>query len=56
MTKGPFGFTKVRYPELQKNAHRHVVACALSNLVDPSKDTFEAPKSGTTGDVCLKHR
>ena len=31
--KGQFGFTKVRYRGLQKNAHRLFVACALSNLV-----------------------
>ena len=28
-----FGFTKVRYGGLAKNAHRLVTACALSNLV-----------------------
>ena len=31
--KGQFGFTKVRYRGLAKNAHRLFVACALSNLV-----------------------
>jgi IS5 family transposase len=27
-----FGFAKVRYRGLQKNAHRLLVACALANL------------------------
>ena len=31
--KRQFGFTKVRYRGLSKNAHRLFVACALSNLV-----------------------
>ena len=31
--KRQFGFTKVRYRGLSKNAHRLIVACALSNLV-----------------------
>ena len=31
--KRQLGFTKVRYRGLGKNAHRLVVACALSNLV-----------------------
>ena len=32
-----FGFTKVRYRGLAKNAHRLVTACALSNLVMAKK-------------------
>ena len=31
--KRQFGFTQVRYRGLSKNAHRLIVACALSNLV-----------------------
>ena len=31
--KRKFGFTKVRYRGLAKNAHQLLVACALSNLV-----------------------
>lgn len=31
--KRQFGFSKVRYRGLEKNAHRLFVACALSNLV-----------------------
>ena len=31
--KRQFGFTKVRYRGLDKNAHRLFVACALSNLM-----------------------
>ena len=31
--KRQFGFTKVRYRGLDKNAHRLFVTCALSNLV-----------------------
>jgi IS5 family transposase len=30
--KRVFGFTKVRYRGLRKNAHRLVVTCALANL------------------------
>jgi IS5 family transposase len=30
--KRVFGFTKVRYRGLRKNAHRLVVSCALANL------------------------
>lgn len=30
--KGKFGFTKVRYRGLEKNAHRLFVACSLANL------------------------
>ena len=32
-----FGFTKVRYRGLEKNAQRLFVACALSNLVMAKK-------------------
>ncbi len=35
--KRQFGFTKVRYRGLEKNTHRLVVACALSNLVMAKK-------------------
>ncbi len=35
--KRRFGFTKVRYRGLEKNTHRLVVACALSNLVMAKK-------------------
>jgi transposase, IS5 family len=35
--KRQFGFTKVRYRGLDKNAHRLFVACALSNLVIAKK-------------------
>lgn len=35
--KRQFGFTKVRYRGLEKNAHRLFVACALSNLVMAKK-------------------
>lgn len=35
--KRQFGFTKVRYRGLDKNAHRLFVACALSNLVMAKK-------------------
>jgi IS5 family transposase len=31
--KRQFGFTKVRYRGLDKNAHRLFVVCGLSNLV-----------------------
>jgi IS5 family transposase len=30
--KGVFGFTKVRYRGLEKNAHRLFVTCALANI------------------------
>ena len=30
--KRVFGFTKVRYRGLEKNAHRLIVTCALANL------------------------
>ena len=33
MIKRRFGFSKVRYRGLDKNAHHLFVACALSNLV-----------------------
>ncbi|MCA9420199.1 MAG: transposase, partial [Nitrospira sp.] len=35
--KRQFGFTKVRYWGLDKNAHRLFVACTLSNLVMAKK-------------------
>ena len=35
--KRQFGFSKVRYRGLDKNAHRLFVACALSNLVMAKK-------------------
>ncbi len=35
--KRQFGFTRVRYRGLEKNTHRLVVACALSNLVMAKK-------------------
>ena len=35
--KRQFGFSKVRYRGLDKNAHRLFVACALSNLVVAKK-------------------
>ncbi len=39
--KGQFGFTKVRYRGLAKNAHRLFVACALSNLVMAKRDLLK---------------
>ena len=41
--KRPFGFTKVRYRGLQKNAHRLWTACALSNLVMAKKALLRKP-------------
>ena len=35
--KGRFGFTKVRYKGLEKNAHHLFVSCALVNLVMAKK-------------------
>jgi IS5 family transposase len=35
--KGVFGFTKVRYRGLAKNAHHLFVSCALVNLVMAKK-------------------
>ena len=35
--KGQFGFTKVRYKGLAKNAHHLFVSCALVNLVMAKK-------------------
>jgi IS5 family transposase len=35
--KRVFGFVKVRYRGLAKNAHRLVVACALANLCMPRR-------------------
>jgi transposase, IS5 family len=32
VVKGVFGFAKVRYRGLAKNAHRLAVTCALANL------------------------
>jgi IS5 family transposase len=39
--KRQFGFSKVRYRGLAKNAHRLVVACALSNLVMAKKSLMK---------------
>lgn len=39
--KRQFGFTKVRYRGLAKNAHRLFVACALSNLVMAKRDLLK---------------
>ena len=39
----PFGFTKVRYRGLQKNAHRLWTACALSNPVMAKKALLRKP-------------
>ena len=44
--KRQFGFTKVRYRGLDKNAHRLFVACALSNLVMAKR---KLPRSGRLG-------
>ena len=38
-----FGFAKVRYRGLAKNAHRLVTACALSNLVMAKKALLRKP-------------
>jgi IS5 family transposase len=35
--KGQFGFTKVRYKGLAKNAHHLFVSCALVNLIMAKK-------------------
>ena len=32
MIKGVFGFTKVRYRGLEKNAHRLFATCAFANI------------------------
>jgi len=39
--KRQFGFSKVRYRGLAKNAHRLFVACALSNLVMAKKSLLK---------------
>jgi len=39
--KRQFGFNKVRYRGLSKNAHRLFVACALSNLVMARKSLLK---------------
>jgi IS5 family transposase len=44
--KRQFGFTKVRYRGLDKNAHRLFVACALSNLVMAKKTLLRRCSSG----------
>ena len=45
--KRQFGFTKVRYRGLEKNAHRLFVACALSNLVMAKKTLLRFSASKT---------
>lgn len=45
--KRQFGFTKVRYRGLEKNAHRLFVACALSNLVMAKKTLLRFSASPT---------
>jgi IS5 family transposase len=44
--KRQFGFSKVRYRGLDKNAHRLFVACALSNLVIAKKTLLKRSRSG----------
>ena len=44
--KRQFGFSKVRYRGLDKNAHRLFVACALSNLVIAKKNLLKRNTSG----------
>jgi IS5 family transposase len=44
--KRQFGFSKVRYRELDKNAHRLFVACALSNLVMAKKTLLRRTRIG----------
>ena len=44
--KRQFGFTKVRYRGLDKNAHRLFVACALSNLVMAKKTLLRRSRLG----------
>jgi len=39
--KGQFGFTKVRYKGLSKNAHYLFVSCALVNLVMARKQLLK---------------
>lgn len=43
--KRRFGFTKVRYRGLDKNAHRLFVACALSNIVMAKKTLLRRSRS-----------
>ena len=44
--KRQFGFSKVRYRGLDKNAHRLFVACALSNLVMAKKTLLRRSRLG----------
>jgi IS5 family transposase len=44
--KRQFGFSKVRYRGLDKNAHRLFVACALSNLVIAKKTLLKRSEPG----------
>lgn len=44
--KRQFGFSKVRYRGLDKNAHRLFVACALSNLVMAKKTLLRRSQPG----------
>ena len=44
--KRQFGFSKVRYRGLDKNAHRLFVACALSNLVIAKKSLLKRSTAG----------
>lgn len=44
--KRQFGFSKVRYRGLEKNAHRLFVACALSNLVMAKKTLLRRSRLG----------
>ena len=44
--KRQFGFSKVRYRGLDKNAHRLFVACALSNLVIAKKTLLKRSTPG----------
>ena len=51
--KRQFGFSKVRYRGLDKNAHRLFVACALSNLMIAKKTLLKRSRPDLTGKLCL---
>lgn len=43
VTKRVFGFAKVRYRGLKKNAHRLIVICALANLFIARRHLLRCP-------------
>ena len=53
--KRQFGFSKVRYRGLDKNAHRLFVALCLEQLGNGQENIAEAKQFGFAGKVCLKN-